>query len=142
MAKPKKPTAKAAATPKPAKAAATGNAKYDASLETKQEAIREAARKRAAQYGQNPTNLPDLAPGAYLVKKLSFINGTLYNAGETVQLPEGVEPGRFLKPLGKNPSAKVIATVLKNEELFDEDGKVIGNDEDEEEAEEEGQEQL
>lgn len=126
MAASKKPTAKAPAAKAKEKPATekktvsvdkTSNAKYDNSLEAKQEAIRAAARKRAATQGENPTNLPDLAPGAYLVKKRHFINGALYEAGETVQLPEGVEPGKFLKPLGKNPTPAKIAQVRDTEEL-------------------------
>lgn len=48
----------------------------------------------------NKLGVPDdgeLAPQYYLVKKPSFINGTMVEAGKVVRLPDGVKPGKYLE---------------------------------------------
>lgn len=49
----------------------------------------------------------NLGPQNYRVEKLSFINGTMVQPGQIVQLPDGVTPGKFLKPVG--PATQVAA---------------------------------
>lgn len=39
----------------------------------------------------------ELAPQSYLVKKQSFINGSMVEPGQIVRLPDGVKPGKFLE---------------------------------------------
>src|SRR5690606_2772636 len=48
----------------------------------------------------NKLGVPDdgeLHPQYYLVKKASFINGTMIEAGKVVRLPDGVKPGKYLE---------------------------------------------
>jgi len=71
--------------------------------------IEPSARKQGAHNPIDPkavrTNIgvPDedsLAPQTYLVTERSFINGQLVEAGDHVRLPDDVQPGKRLKPVG------------------------------------------
>lgn len=67
-----------------------------------------------------PVAAADYGIDHYTVKERSFINGTIVNPGDIVQLPEGVQPGKKLVRVGKKAAAapdQIERAVQKRQEM-------------------------